>query len=72
MTQYDYSRLLGRMKERGFTQNELSKRLGMCETTLNLSLNNRRDFKQEEMLCACEVLNIPTEKIPDYFFTHKL
>lgn len=72
MNNYDYSKLLGRMKEQGFTQNKLSKGIGISETTLNLSLNNKRDFNQDEMLRACELLDIPVEKITDYFFAHNL
>lgn len=70
MSSYDYSRLLGRIKEYGFTQATLSKQLNISETSLNLSLNNKREFKQEEMLSACDVLNIPLANIAEYFFAH--
>lgn len=72
MEQYDYSRLLGRMRERGYTQDSLSKRLGISACSLNLSLNNKRDFKQDEMLRVCELLDIPTCALPEYFYAHKL
>lgn len=72
MQKYDYSKLLGKMRECGFTQLSLAKRLHISECTLNLSLNNNRCFRQEEMLKACEVLDIPVAEIPIYFFTHKL
>lgn len=72
MQRYDYSKLLGRMRERGFTQSSLAKHVGVSECTLNLSLNNNRDFKQEEMLNACKALGIPIREIPVYFFAHKL
>ena len=72
MQQYDYSKLLGRMKECGYTQDRLAKMLGISVCSLNFSLNNKRDFKQDEMLRACELLNIPTSNLPDFFYTHKL
>lgn len=69
---YDYSKLLGRMKERGFTQAALAKQVGISETSMNHSLNNKRDFAQDEMIRACMALEIPIGQIVDYFFTHKL
>lgn len=70
MEQYDYSKLTGRMKEYKYTQETLSKALGISETTLNLSLNNKRDFKQNEMLSICELLRIPKSRLTEYFFAH--
>lgn len=72
MQQYDYSKLLGRMKEKGFTQESLAKQLGISACSLNFSLKNKRDFKQEEMLKACEILGIPTSQLPEFFYAHKL
>lgn len=72
MQQYDYSKLLGRMKEFGYTQEKLAKRLGISECSLNFSLNNKRNFRQDEMLRLGELLSIPTAKFQEYFFTHKL
>ena len=70
MIQYNYSKLSGRMKEYGYTQESLSKGIGVSETTLNLSLNNKRNFKQDEMLKICELLHISSERLTEYFFTH--
>ena len=65
---YDYSKLVGRIREKGYTQEEFAKKIGICATSLNLKLNNKRDFWQGEILKTCEVLSIPAEDIPDYFF----
>ena len=54
MLDYDYSRVLGRMKERGYTQATFAKALGISEPTLNLSLNNKRTFKQDELYRSVE------------------
>lgn len=72
MERYDYSKLLGRMRESGYTQAMLAKAIGISETSLNLSLNNKRDFDQDEMIRSCDTLGIPIEQISEYFFTHKL
>lgn len=72
MQQYDYSRLLGRIRERGYTQETLAKGIGISACSLNLTLNNRRDFRQDEILKVGELLSIPNSNLPEYFFTHKL
>lgn len=69
---YDYSYLLGKMKERGFTQESLSKCIGISAVSLNLSLNNKRTFKQDEITKICETLNIPIENVQIYFFNYQL
>ena len=68
MEQYNYDKLLGRMREKRFTQEELALKIGISATSMNLSLNNKRDFKQDEMLAVCDCLSIPLSKIPEYFF----
>lgn len=72
MEHYNYNRLLGKMRERGLTQVMLAKQLDISETSLNLSLNNKRDFKQDEMVKACEILGIPLSDVADYFFAQML
>jgi len=59
------------MRERGYTQLALAKALKSSETTVNFKLNNKRPFKQDEMLVICKVLGIPLEQVEDYFFSHK-
>lgn len=70
MVVYNYSKLRGRMREFGFTQAEMAKEIGVSEATLNLTLNNNRVFKQDEIMKACEVLEIPLTAVPEYFFAH--
>ena len=67
---YDYSKLLGKIREKGFTQVSLAKELGVSETTLNFSLGNKRAFKQNEILKLCDILEIPLQSLDDYFFCH--
>ncbi len=72
MTNYDYSRLLGLLRERGFTQEIFAKKIGVSACSLNLTLNNKRDFRQDEILRACDVLHISGDQISEYFFTREL
>ena len=72
MREYDYSRLLGRMREKGYTQEKLAKALGISETSLNHRLNNKLNFRQDEIVTARDILLIPRQKLDDYFFADKL
>ena len=65
---FNYSKLLGRMRECGFTQKQLAKAIGINKATLSLKLNNRFSFSQEEILSICKLLNIPICEIGDYFY----
>lgn len=70
ITDYDYSKLLGRMREKGYTQVDVCKRIPMSETTLNLTLGNKRAFRQTEISKLCNILEIPLEDVAAYFFCH--
>ena len=65
---FNYAKLLGRMRERGFTQDRLAKAIGINKATLSAKLNNRFCFSQEEILEICKLLNIPLSEIADYFY----
>ena len=69
---YDYSKLLGRMREMNYTQNVLSNRIGISEASLNSKLGNKVDFKQNEITRICNVLDITPELVTVYFFTKAL
>ena len=72
MERYDYRKLLGKMREQKVTQEVLAEKVGISSTSMNLSLNNKRDFRQEEILVICESLDISLSDIPTYFFTKDL
>ena len=67
---FDYSKLLGRMRERGFTQETLAKAIGINESTLNSKLKNRTFFNARDIDRICEVLDIHNGEIGTYFYTH--
>lgn len=69
---FNYSKLLGRMKECGFTQSMLSSKIGINEGTLSAKLNNRFYFTPYEIFMICEILSILQEEIGEYFFTVKV
>lgn len=69
---FNYQKLLGKIKEKNLSQVELSKTIGMAETTLNLKLNGKSYFKQNEIVKICKVLDIADSEVNGYFFTQKV
>lgn len=65
---FDYSKLLGRIKECGYTQETLSNKISCSEATLSLKLNGRSFFEQRLIIEVCDLLNIREEEIGAYFF----
>ena len=69
---YDYSKLKGRIKEKGYTQNDVAKAINKDKSTLNLKLNNQYLFSQDEIQKIIDFLQIPATEIKEYFFTEKV
>lgn len=69
---FDYSELLGKIKARGFTQETLAKHIGIAESSMCLKLNNKANFRNNEIFLICEALNIKNSEIGFYFFTPKV
>ncbi len=69
---FDYRKLLGRIVEKYGTQACFSEAIGMSERSLSLKLNCKIEFKQKEILKACEALDIADGAISEYFFTQKV
>ena len=65
---FDYSKLLGRIKERGYTQETLAKHIAMSESTLSQKLNNKTPFKQRDIREISDALEISSNDIGAYFF----
>ena len=66
---FNHSKLLGRIRECGFTQEQLAKAIGVSKATLSSKLNNQFFFTTKEIYCICKVLSIELKDIPEYFFT---
>ena len=67
---FNHSKLLGRMRELGFTQNTLAKAIGITEGTLNGKLHNRTHFTMRDIDRICEVLDIHNYEIGTYFYSN--
>jgi transcriptional regulator with XRE-family HTH domain len=69
---FDFSRLLGRIRERGFTQEGVSSSIGIASGTLSAKLNNKGNFTAPEIESISRMLGIPKDEIGAYFFTPKV
>lgn len=68
----DYSKLLGRIKEKDYTQKSLASEIGISESQLCLKLKGNYPFKQSDIQKICACLEIDPKDIGIYFFTQKL
>lgn len=65
---FNYSKLLGKMRECGYTQEKLAEAIQMNKGTLNAKLNNKSNFTAPEMDSISVLLNITANEIGSYFF----
>ena len=70
--EYDYSKLLGRIKEKCGGQTEFAQKMELSERTVSLKLNNKIPWKQTEITKAAVILGFSIEEIQSYFFTLKV
>lgn len=67
---FDYSRLIGRIAEKGYTRARLALEIGITPHTLSAKLKGRGYFTQDEILKLCMILEI--DDIHGYFFTQRV
>ena len=68
---FNHAKLLGRIREYGYTQESLSDAIGINESTLNVKLNGKGYFNTKEIDKMAELLKIPDDEIGVYFFSPK-
>ena len=67
--EFDYSKLLGRIREYGYTQKTLATAVGMSVSQLNQCLKSKSNLKHKKILAICKVLDIQISEIGPYFYT---
>ena len=68
----DYSKLIGRIVEKFGSRTAFAEAMGLRSDALSRRLNKGTDFRSEEYIKACELLDIPAKEMHLYFFTPKL
>ena len=66
---YNYSKLIGRMAEKGKSRKETAREgANISPQSFFKKLSNRTSFNQNQINGICAYLEIPLNEIPDYFF----
>lgn len=68
---HDYSKLNGRIIEKCGTQRLFAEKMGVSEATISKLLNENAVWKQNDIEKAMDILEIPFDEIPMYFFKKK-
>ncbi len=66
---YNYSKLDGKIVEVFKNRYSFAKAMELSERSLSLKMTGKVPWKQKEISKACNILNIPYDEIPSYFFT---
>ncbi len=66
---FNYNKLKGSIREKYGKQEDFAAAMGIGLSTLNLKLNNKAEWTQEEMMVAMNLLETPLTEIQDYFFS---
>ena len=65
---YTYNKLRGRIIEKYGTQEKFAEALGMTKQGISLKMTGKTSFSQSDINRWCELLDIKTEQIVNYFF----
>lgn len=66
---FDYSKLIGRIREKGLTQGKVAQRIGVSDNTFTSRIKSRTYFCSAEIEEICKLLDIGSSEIGAYFFT---
>lgn len=69
---YDYSTLYGKIVEKFGTQYNFAVAMNLSERTISLKLNNKVSWKDDEIVKACNLLDINIAEVYKYFFKAKV
>ena len=66
------SKLLGKIKEKGYTTRELAFSAGMSLSSMSRKLNGHAEFTRDEINAIVDALELSNEDLLDIFFTSKV
>lgn len=69
---FNYNKLSNKITEIFSCDVNFAIKMGFSERTLSLKLNNKSEWKQTEIIKACNLLDIEISEIDVYFFTLKV
>lgn len=66
---FNYSKLLGKLKEKGYTQGELAHAINISANALSNKILGKSSFSNLEIKAICDILDISNVDVGTYFFT---
>lgn len=72
MYKFDYGKLRERIRDMDTTQAALARFIGISHKTMSAKMNGHQVWRQDEIYAAMGMLNIPEDKVAEYFFTPKV
>ncbi|OUP19132.1 DUF739 family protein [Gemmiger sp. An194] len=69
---FDYSKLRGKIIEKYGSQNVFASKYGVSVNSLSRKMNNKTRFTSDDIVRISELLEIPKERVGEYFFTPKV
>lgn len=66
---FNYNKLRGLIKEKGFTESDVAKAIGMTQWTFSRKLNGLTFFDTNEIKKMIDLLNVDENNIHNVFFT---
>lgn len=69
MAQMDYTKLRGRIRERGMTQKEVAEKVGISEGQFCQKMSGNFVFRQDEIDRISDLLDIDAAEIGAFFFS---
>lgn len=70
--QFEHSKLKGKIKEKGYTQEDVAKHINIAPSTFSTKINGSVFFNQDEIHQIAIFLQVPDEQYKEYFFTPKV
>lgn len=64
----NYNKLRGRIVEKYGSYTAFADAADLTKQTVSLKLNEKINFSQKDIAAWCELLDIPAEEIPLFFF----
>jgi len=68
---FDFSKLKGLIREKGYTQEDIAKVAGINPATLSIKISGQ-GFRQSEIRAIALFLGITFDELGEYFFTLKV
>lgn len=65
---FDYSLLRGKIASKYRNQRGFARAIGISEHSVSFKLNGKKQWRQDEIVRICELLDIPAIAISIYFF----